>query len=35
MPPVISKPAHVIGTANSSADGDMIDHQSQWGNDGI
>ena len=35
MYPVVSKPAHAIGTANSSADGNMIDHQSQCGNDGI
>ena len=35
MPPAISKPAHAIGTANCSADGNMIDHQSQCGNNGI
>ena len=35
MPPVISKPAHAIGTANCRADGNMTDHQSQCGNDGI
>ena len=35
MYPVVSKPAHSIGTANCSADGNMIDHQSQCGNDGI
>ena len=35
MSPVISKPAHAIGTANFSADGNMIDHQSQCGNVGI
>ena len=35
MPPVISKPAHATGTANCSADGSMIAHQSQYGNDGI
>ena len=35
MPPVISKPAHVISAANCSADENMIDHQSQCGNDGI
>ena len=32
---VVSKPAHAIGTANCSADGNIIDHQSQCGNDGI
>ena len=35
MPPVISKSAHAIGTANFSADRNMTDHQSQCGNDGI
>ena len=35
MYPVVSKPAHAIGTANCSANGNMIDHQSQCGNDGI
>ena len=35
MYPVVSKPAHAIGTANCSDDGNTIDHQSQCGNDGI
>ena len=35
MPPVISKPAHTIGTANCSADENMIDRQSQCGNNSI
>ena len=35
MPPVIFKPAHAIGTANCSADENIIDHQSQCGNNGI
>ena len=35
MPLVISKPAHDIGTANCSTDGNLTDHQSQCGNNGI
>ena len=35
MPPVVSKPAHAIDTANCSTDGNLIDHQSQCGNNGI
>ena len=35
MSPVISKPAHATGSANCSADGNMIDYQSQCDNDGI
>ena len=35
MPPVISKPAHATGTANCSANENMIDLLSQCGNNGI
>ena len=35
MPTVVPKSAHAIDTANCSTDGNLIDHQSQRGNNGI